>query len=72
MPHILQLAINNNKAISLFDTGTTISCMSKACFDKLDPKPTLTHTHSLKLGYFELAYFKILPILRKSFAFIYL
>ena len=39
------VTINNNKTVSLFDTGTTISCMTKACFDKLDPKPTLTQTH---------------------------
>ena len=31
--------VNNNQTISLFDTGATISCMSTACFDKLDPKP---------------------------------
>ena len=29
----------NNQAVSLFDTGATICCMSKACFDKLDPNP---------------------------------
>ena len=40
------VTINNNNGISLFDTGTTISYMSKACFDKLDPKPVLVpHTH---------------------------
>ena len=27
--------------VSLFDTCATISCMSKACFDKLDYKPLL-------------------------------
>ena len=26
--------VNNNKTISLFDTGASISCMSKSCFDK--------------------------------------
>ena len=26
---------------ALIDAGTTISCMSNACFDKLDPKPPL-------------------------------
>ena len=31
------VTINNNQTISLFDTGATISCMSKACFEKLDP-----------------------------------
>ena len=29
------VTINYNKIISLFDTGATISCMSKSCFDKL-------------------------------------
>ena len=37
--------IKNNQTISLFDIGATISCMSKACFDKLDPKPLLTATY---------------------------
>ena len=32
------VTINNNNTISLSDTGATISCMSKACFDKLLPK----------------------------------
>ena len=42
------VTINNNQTISLFDIGATISCMSKACFDKLDPKPTLTEMHAYK------------------------
>ena len=32
---------NNNHTVSLFDTGATIPCMSKSCFDKLGPKPPL-------------------------------
>ena len=42
------VTINKNKTISLFDTGTTISCMSKTCFDKLDPKPTVIPIHMYK------------------------
>ena len=40
------VTINNNETISQFDTGTTSSYMPKACFDKLDPKPKLTDTHT--------------------------
>ena len=39
------VTINNNQTISLFDTCATIPCMLKTCFDKLDPKPMLQHTH---------------------------
>ena len=35
------VTINRNSTISLFDTGATISWMSKACFDTLQPKPKL-------------------------------
>ena len=35
------VTMNKNNTISLFDMGATISCMSKACFNKLKPKPTL-------------------------------
>ena len=45
-----QVKINKNKTISLFDTDTTISCMSKACFDKLDSKLTLIQTHKYKVN----------------------
>ena len=31
--------VNNNQTPSLLHTHATISCMSKTCFDKLDPKP---------------------------------
>ena len=31
--------------VSLFDTGAMISCMSKVCFDKLDPRPPLITKH---------------------------
>ena len=35
--------INNNNTVSLFDTGASIPCMSKSCFNKLDPKcPLIT------------------------------
>ena len=37
----------NNNTISLFATGATISCMSKACFDKPQPKPALAQTHKV-------------------------
>ena len=36
--------------MSLSDTGATISCISKACFDKLDPKPALIQTHMYKVN----------------------
>ena len=42
--------INNNNTILLFDTGATISCMSKACFDKLQTKPALVQTHTYKVN----------------------
>ena len=41
---------NKNNIISLFDRGATISCMSKACLDKLQPKPTLIQTHTYKVN----------------------
>ena len=41
---------NKTKTMSLFDTGATISCMPKACFDKLDPKPKLMQTHMYKVN----------------------
>ena len=47
------LQLRNNNTISLFDTGATISCMSKACFDKLQPKPTLVQTHTYKVKWFQ-------------------
>ena len=34
----------------MFDTGATISCMSKACFDKLQPTPALVQTHTYKVN----------------------
>ena len=40
------VTIINSQTISLFDTGATISCMSKECFDTLDPKPTLKQAHT--------------------------
>ena len=44
------VTINKNNTISLFDTGATISCMSKACFDKLPAKPTPLHTNIYKVN----------------------
>ena len=44
------ITINKNNTISLFDTGATISYMSKACFYKLQPKPTLVQTHTYKVN----------------------
>ena len=41
------VTINNNNTISLFDTGGIIPCMSKACFDKLQPKPALVQKHKV-------------------------
>ena len=49
-PANFPITINNNSAISLFDTGATISCMSKACFNKLQPKPALVQTHTYKVN----------------------
>ena len=42
--------MNKNNTISLFDTGATISCMSKVCFDKLEPKPTLIQIYTYKIN----------------------
>ena len=36
---------------SLFDTGATISCMSKTCFDKLDPKAPLITQCTQRVNY---------------------
>ena len=44
------VTINKNKTLSLFDTGATISCMSKECFDKPDPKPALIQTPTYKVN----------------------
>ena len=49
MKYAAQLSHKNN-TISLFDTGATISCMSKACFDKLQPEPTLVQTKTYKVN----------------------
>ena len=47
---IFPVTINKNNTISLFDTGATISCMPKACFDKLQPKPTLVQIHTYRVN----------------------
>ena len=44
------VTIKNNNTNSLFDTGVTISCMSKAHFDKLQPKPALVQIHTYKVN----------------------
>ena len=42
--------VNNNQTVSLFDTGASISCMSKSCFNKLDPRPPLITKHSYRVN----------------------
>ena len=44
------VTINNNDTTSLFDTRAAISCMSNACFDKLQPKPALVQRHTYKIN----------------------
>ena len=46
----ISVTVNNNNTIPLFDTGATISCMLKACFDKLQPKAVLAQTHAYKVN----------------------
>ena len=50
MPQILLVTINRNNTISLFATEATISCMSRTCLDKLQPKPKLVHTNICKVN----------------------
>ena len=40
----------NKNTISLFDPGVTISCMSKAFFEKLQPKLTLVQTNTYEVN----------------------
>ena len=42
--------VNYDQTVSLFDTGTTISCMLKLCFDKLDPKALLITKHPYRVN----------------------
>ena len=42
------VTINKNNTISLFDIEAIISCMSKVCFNKLQPKLTLVQTNTYK------------------------
>ena len=42
------VTINNTNTISLLDAEASISCMSKACFDKLQPKAALVPKHAYK------------------------
>ena len=44
------VTINWNKTISLFDKGATISCMSKSCFDKLQPQPKLVRRNTYRVN----------------------
>ena len=44
------VTINRNNIISLFDLGATISCMSKACLDKLQPYQMLVQTNIYKVN----------------------
>ena len=48
--YAVNFSVTINNKISLFDTGAKISCVSKACFDKLDPKLPLTETHTYKVN----------------------
>ena len=43
-------AIGNMLQVSLSQLTTITHCMSKACFDKLQPKPVLVHTHTYKVN----------------------
>ena len=45
------VTINHNRTISLFDTGATISCMSKSCFDKLQSLPKLIQTNACRINW---------------------
>ena len=47
---IFPVTINTNNTISVFDTGATITSMSKGCIDKLQPKPTLVQTNICKVN----------------------
>ena len=42
--------INRNNNISPFDTEATFSCMSKACFDKIQPKSRLVQTNMCNMN----------------------
>ena len=44
------VTIHRNRTISLFDTGTIISCMSKSCFNKLQLQPKLVRTNTCKVN----------------------
>ena len=44
------VTISHNRKISLFDTGATISCMSKSHFDKLQPQPQLVKTSAYRVN----------------------
>ena len=43
------VSINYNRTISLFDTGATVPCMSKSCFDKLQPQQKLVKTKTYRV-----------------------
>ena len=44
------VTINQNRTISLFDTGTAIVCMFKSCFDELQPQPKLVKTNAYRVN----------------------
>ena len=44
------VTIIRKNTIFLFDTGATVSCVSKACFDKLQPKPKLVQTKMYRVN----------------------
>ena len=44
------VTINRNNTIALFDTGATIPCITKACFDKLQPKSKVVQTNIYKVN----------------------
>ena len=43
------VTINHTRTISLLNTGATISCMSKSCFEKLHPQPKLVQTSTYRI-----------------------
>ena len=47
---IFLVKVNCDQAVSLFDRGTTISCMSKGYFDTLHPKPPLIMQHTCRVN----------------------
>ena len=44
------VTINNNNTICQFDTGATISCLSKTCAVKLQSNPALVQMHEYNVN----------------------